>query len=46
MLCEPGNQKYKIQFRKINSIIVEILKYEWNNDWQNFLFDICTAMLN
>ena len=28
---------------KANSILVEILKYEWNTTWTNFIDEICES---
>ena len=31
---------------KCNSIIVYILKHEWQTSWQSFITEICSASLN
>lgn len=31
-------------YRKINDIIVEILKYEWMSQWSNYLPQVCSAL--
>ena len=31
---------------KCNSIIVQILKHEWQSSWQTFISEICTASIN
>lgn len=31
---------------KCNSILIQIVKYEWNTTWRSFIQDICQSSLN
>ena len=31
---------------KCNSILIQIVKYEWNSTWRSFIQDICQSSLN
>lgn len=38
------NEEKRYLSRGVNSAIVEILKYEWNAGWEDFLPGICSAI--